>query len=258
LADTEVDPSRYRDPARNPRHEIDHRKAVAQYFEEGVGNTFEKIENFPKYVSRQNMSRFLALYEIFKKVLYVHGDVIECGVHWGGGLMSFALMSSVLEPVNLQRHIIGFDTFEGFASVTAADAEAGKNPWAREGGLRADSYEDLQRCIELYDANRFISHVRKVSLVKGDATKTIPEYLKEHPQTVVSLLHLDFDLYEPTKVALETFVPRMPRGAAIVFDELNNASWPGETLAVLEVYGLRNLRIERFPFEPHVSYAVIE
>jgi hypothetical protein len=74
---------------------------------------------------------------------------------------------------------------------------------------------------------------------------------------VVSLLYLDVDLYEPTKVALETFVPRMPRGAVIVFDELNAQMFSGETLAVNDVIGLQNLRIERFPFDSYVSYCVL-
>ena len=128
----------------------------------------------------------------------------------------------------------------------------------REGGLAVNSYRDLQRCIELYDANRFIQHIPKVLLVKGDACQTIPTYIEEHPHTIVSLLHLDFDLYEPTKVALEYFLPRMPQGAVIIFDELNNQVWPGETVAVLETIGFHGLRIERFPFEPHISYAILD
>jgi hypothetical protein len=50
----------------------------------------------------------------------------------------------------------------------------------------------------------------------------------------------------------------MPRGAVLVFDELGQADWPGETLAVLETVGLRNLRIERFPFTSQPSFAVLE
>jgi hypothetical protein len=53
-------------------------------------------------------------------------------------------------------------------------------------------------------------------------------------------------------------VSRMPKGAVIVFDELNNRTWPGETLAVMETLGLTRLRIQRFNYEPHVSYAIIE
>jgi len=111
--------------------------------------------------------------------------------------------------------------------------------------------------IELFDINRFISHIPKVLLVKGDVSKTIPEFLTANPQQVVSLLHLDFDLYEPTKVALQYFLPRMPKGAVIIFDELNNLNWPGETVAVLEMLKINQLEIKRFPFEPHVSYAII-
>ena len=252
------DPSRFRIASRSSQAEIDFRALMDRYIQESVGTFYEKLENFPKYTSRQTLARFLALYEIFKKVLNVQGDVIECGVNWGGGLMGFSLMSTVLEPVNLQRRIVGFDTFTGFPQPSGPDAKSIAGAELREGGFKAESFEDLQRCIELYDANRFIGHLGKVSLVKGDASQTIPDYLEQHPHTVVSLLHLDFDLYEPTKVALTHFAPRMSRGAVIIFDELNNRVWPGETVAVLETVGIRNLRIERLPFEPHVSYAVLD
>ena len=56
---------------------------------------------------------------------------------------------------------------------------------------------------------------------------------------------------------LETFLPRMPKGALIVFDELNAKMFPGETVAVDEVLGIGNLAIKRFPFDSYVSYAVI-
>ena len=110
----------------------------------------------------------------------------------------------------------------------------------------------------MYDANRTLGHIEKIILDKGDATETIPQYLDENPHTVVSLLHLDFDIYEPTMAALDHFVPRMPKGAVIVFDELNHPAWPGETRAVAENLKLGSMRIRRFPFEPHISYATIE
>jgi hypothetical protein len=66
--------------------------------------------------------------------------------------------------------------------------------------------------------NRFNSHLEKIEIVKGDAVRTIPKYLKENKHTLVSLLYLDFDLYEPTKIALDNFLPRMAKGGLIVFD----------------------------------------
>lgn len=56
----------------------------------------------------------------------------------------------------------------------------------------------------------------------------------------------------------EIFYLVCPKGAVIVFDELNNRTWPGETRAVLERIGLNNLRIQRFTYEPHVSYTILE
>src|SRR5687767_2182574 len=60
-----------------------------------------KIENFPKYVRRQNLTRFLALYEIFKLILPVKGSIVECGVNHGFGVITWAKLSAILEPVNL-------------------------------------------------------------------------------------------------------------------------------------------------------------
>jgi hypothetical protein len=253
------DPSRFRQKGRSSEREVGFRERMNRHIEKSPGTFFERLEHFPKYTSRQVLARYLALYEIFKLALDVQGDIIECGVNWGGGLMALAQFSSVLEPVNLQRRVIGFDTFEGFPSIAEQDKKGGAvTAEMRIGGLAASCHEDLLECIALYDANRFIGHIEKVILVKGDASRTIPAFVKENPQTVVSLLHLDFDLYEPTKVAIQNFAPRMPKGAVIVFDELNNMSWPGETVAVLDTLGLNNLRIQRFPFEPYISYAVIE
>ena len=49
-------------------------------FEANPSTWETKMENFPKYVRRQNLTRFLALYEIFKRSLCVKGSMVECGV----------------------------------------------------------------------------------------------------------------------------------------------------------------------------------
>jgi hypothetical protein len=215
-----------------------------------------RLENFPKYVRRQHLKRFLALYEIFKLALPVKGSIIECGVFRGFGVMSWAKLSTMLEPENLTRRIYGFDSFEGFPSSAPQD----ENPVAapENGALCANSYQELQELIVEFDRDRFLGHVDKVHLIAGDATRTIPQFVSEHPHLVVSLLFLDFDLYEATKVALEHFVPRMPKGAVIAFDELDNPMWPGETRAALDGGYLQRLRLQRLEWDPYISYAVID
>jgi hypothetical protein len=215
-----------------------------------------KLDNFPKYIRRQKLTRLLSLYEIFKIVMPVKGSIIECGVYKGFGLMAWANMSAVLEPANLTRRIYGFDTFEGFPSVGEQDKNNIMMP--KEGQLQSSSYEELQELIRIYDSNRFLGHVNKVQLIKGDVTKTIPEFIENNKHLVVSLLFLDMDLYEPTRLAIEQFFPRMPKGAVIAFDELDNPIWPGETLALLESIGIGKLMLRRIDWDPYISYATIE
>jgi hypothetical protein len=249
------------DPRTQAAGDYSYRQALEIFFKESAGSFTEKLESFPKYVPRQNLARFLARYEIFKLIEHVQGSIVECGVQYGIGLMSFAQLSVILEPYNFQRRIIGFDTFAGFPDVADEDLKGlpeRKSAHLKKGGFAvASAYEDLLKAIELFDRNRFLNHFPKVDVVKGDFTQTCHQYLEDHPHLVVSCLYLDFDIYAPTKVAIKAFEKRIPKGGVIVFDELNEEAFPGETAAVMETLGVSNLRIRRFPFEPRISYAVV-
>src|SRR6185295_10557080 len=96
----------------------------------------------------------------------------------------------------------GFDTFEGFPTVSAKD----RNPSLEvaPGILAANSFDELEELIRVHDSNRYLGHIPKAQLIKGDATETIPRFAASNPHLVVSLLYLDFDLFEPTKAAIET------------------------------------------------------
>lgn len=254
---THDDPVRFVEKRTTHQKDVHYRKELEKYFSESPCSGVEKLVNFTKYVPRQELTRFISKYEIFKKVLAVQGSVIECGVLFGGGLFTWAQLSAILEPVNHQRKIIGFDTFAGFTDLAEEDAE-GKSEHLSKGSLAVDSYEDIQRCIALYDSNRMLGHIEKVSVLRGDIVETVPAFIEENPHLVVSLLYLDVDVFKPTAAALHHFLPRMPKGAVIAFDELNADTWPGETLAVIQEVGIPKLRIQRFTFDTHISYAVIE
>jgi hypothetical protein len=229
---------------------------IARIFDTSPDSTEVKLENFTKYVRRNHLKRFLAMYEVFKRAMPVKGSVIECGVYKGFGLMAWAKLSAMLEPENLTRRIYGFDTFEGFPSLQDQDVSPATT--AKPGDLKADSYAELLELVAEYDRDRFLGHIQKVELIKGDISKTIPSFLTSHPHLIVSLLFVDCDLYEPTKAALGSFVPRMPRGAIVAFDELDNPIWPGETLAAMEAVGLGKLRLQRLEWDPYIAFAVIE
>jgi len=244
-------------PANQTGKDYEYARGMDCYFSSSLGTNLDKLRNFTKYVPRQTLSLFLGKQALFQRVIDVHGHIIECGVYLGGGLMTWAQLSAIYEPYNHIRRVVGFDTFMGFVDIH--DKDKGDNlDYAIESGLATHAYDDIQECIRLSALNRPIGHIPRAEVVVGNAMQTIPEYVQKNPHLVVALLYLDFDLYEPTKVAIETFLPRMPKGAILAFDELNQSPWPGETLAVLETVGLRNLRIERFPFTPQLSFAVLE
>jgi hypothetical protein len=233
--------------------DLEYLNSLEKYFGHDNESTIEKLQNFPKYAPEKNLISFLSKNEIFKKILNIHGAVVECGVLFGGGLMTWAHCSSIYEPINLTRKIIGFDTFEGF---TGAHSKDSAGDLGKKGDFASHSYEDLQECVKIFDMLRFKNHVQKVELVKGDFLKTSKQYLEDNPHLVIALLFLDFDIYEPTKAALDLFLDRVPKGGVIAFDHLYYKGTAGETVAAYESMGLSKYKVERFYWDPLISYIV--
>ena len=234
---------------------------LERYWECSPGSSNVKLENFTKYVTRESLTKFLARQEVFLRQLEVNGSILELGVARGVSLMTWYHLSTIFEPTNFLREIIGFDTFEGFPEISDEDIQGTNvSEHTYTGGFRVEHEmeRDILKCVEAHDKTRFLGHIPKLQLVTGDIVDTLPIFLEENPHLVVSLLHLDVDLYAPTKLALDSLVPRMPKGAVILFDELNMRQFPGETVAAMESLGLNNMRIKRFPYATCMSYVVIE
>ena len=109
--------------------------------------------------------------------------------------------------------------------------------------------------IDSQNKDRALPDIKKIEIVKGDATKTIPTFVKENKYLIISLLHLDFDTYKPTEIALREFLPRWL--AIIAFDELNNKG-PGGTIAMIEKMNIKKFKINRNYFDSYLSYIIIE
>jgi hypothetical protein len=248
----------------NPRsnaEEIANHERLTALLENSPIPPLEKINNLNLFAKRQSLSRVMFMYELYKKIVPVHGIIAEFGVRWGQNMALFQNFRGMLEPFNYNRRIVGFDTFSGFPSVAAQDhSKASVQTAATKGGMGvSENYEDfLARVLDCHEGFNPIPNIRKHQLVKGDATLTFKKYLEEHPETIVAFAYFDFDIYEPTKVCLELIKDRLTKGSIIGFDEINNPNWPGETVALKEVFGLDRYRIERFPFMPTASYLIVE
>ena len=204
------------------------------------------------FLRRQRVSEILTRFTIYQQTINIAGSIVECGCRQGGSLMIFYHLASILEPFNLTRKIYGFDTFEGFRSLSEHD----DNKLDEDIFANVD-YDVLNRAIEIHDYNRPIGHVPKIELIKGDATKTIPVFKEQHPELTISLLYLDFDIYNPTVVALEHLFPLVPKGGIVVFDEFNDERWAGETKALKEYFKINEITLKRFPFDPLPAYFIV-
>lgn len=226
------------------------------FFEQSDEDTNTKLDTFAKYIRRQRLSKFLAHYEIYKNILNIPGSVVELGVFAGQSLFTWAKLSSILEPYNYTRKIIGFDTFKGFKNISSKDKSKKSSINLRKKGFAYENIKNIYEGIKVYDQNRFMSHINKIEIIKGDMQKTVLKFLKENPHLIVSLLHIDLDLYEPTKFALKHFYPLMPKGSVIILDQINQEPYPGETIAIKEIFKICDLKLKRFEWETGISYFI--
>jgi hypothetical protein len=235
--------------------EIDLRKSFVETYKNSPIEQNEILQNIGLYTTRMNLSRLLFIDSIYKKIINVHGVIMEFGVRWGQNLALYTNLRGIYEPYNYNRKIIGFDTFEGFPSVDEKDGDL-----VSTGDYKVTpNYEDhLSSILTYHESESPISHKKKFELIKGDATVTFENYLKNNPHTIVALAYFDFDLYYPTKVCLELLMETVTKGSVIVFDELNCPEFPGETLAVMETIGLSKYAIKRSPLNPLISYIIID
>ena len=217
----------------------------------------ERLSHLGLFVNRQTLSHIMFMHELYQKIIPIHGVVVEFGVRWGQNLALFSSFRGMYEPYNYSRKILGFDTFAGFPSVSKKD---GDHNYSSKGAytVTKDYEQYLDSILAYHESESPLSHLRKYELIKGDATVTLEKYLKKHPETIIALAYFDFDIYEPTKKCLELIKPHITKGTVLGFDELNLPAFPGETLALKEVFGLDRHSIRRSPLNPFTSYIVIE
>lgn len=238
--------------------EIDVQDDLGRAFLDSEIPIYARLQAFPAFTRRQDLSRFIVRHNLFLLQLGVSGSIVELGVYGGGSLFSWLHFSSIYEPYNHSRKIFGFDTFAGFPAASEEDfrSQGSYDDVAVAGGLFLSEgiIAELEKLSDLHDKNRPIGHIRKVHLIQGDVAETVPKFVAEHPHVPISLLYLDLDLYEPTKVGLEQLLPRVVSGGVIAFDEFGHDGFPGETIAAFEGAGFG--RFERSPLDPHIAWMI--
>lgn len=194
------------------------------------------------------LAKQLAQYEIYKKIINLPGDIVECGVYKGASLMRFAAFRRLLEN-DYSREIFGFDVFGTFPTgevCNEADLKfIQKFENSGGGGISA---QELQQLFEQ-------KNYKNVSLVPGNIFETLPEWMSKNPSRKIALLHLDVDVYEPTKFVLDCLADWMVPGGVILFDDYSAVY--GATKAADEFMKSKNYKISKISYYKVPSYICI-
>ncbi|WP_086932646.1 TylF/MycF/NovP-related O-methyltransferase [Agarilytica rhodophyticola] len=189
------------------------------------------------------LPKVLAQYELYKSIVNLPGHIVECGVFKGASFIRFCTYREILESP-YSRKIIGFDAFGKFpvqentvdqAFVERFEGSAGE-------GISAD---ELKRVLLRKGFDNY-------ELIQGDIENTIPDYVSNHPELKIALLHIDVDVYKPSVVILEQLFEKVVSGGLVVFDDY--ATVAGETMAVDEFFSKKDARIEKLPISHIPSF----
>jgi hypothetical protein len=233
------------------------RTRMTQCFRDAPIPADQLLSNLGLFLNSKTLSRILAMDHLYRLVIDVPGVIMEFGVRWGQNCALFAALRGIYEPFNRHKKIVGFDTFEGFPSVASQD---GVSEMMYKGNLAVtpEYKEYLEEILRCQEQDNPLPHITKFELRKGDARVEVDRYIAENPHTIVALAYFDFDLYEPTKHCLASIRPRLVKGSVLGFDELNDPDSPGETLALMEVFGLSGIKLKRFRYASRLSYFIVE
>lgn len=146
-------------------------------------SVLDKLEAFPRFISKRSMARFLCKYEIYKNLVDIPGNIVECGVFNGAGLFTWAQLVNIFEPSNYTRKIIGFDTFQGFPTVDEKDSNEISKPCV--GDLVGSTKKEMYAGIEKINLERHLSHISNMEIIEGDFLKTGEEYLSKNKRLIV-------------------------------------------------------------------------
>jgi len=209
--------------------------------------SFEYENNF--YLSAQNsrIGKLIIHYELFKIANKLPGSIVECGIFKGMSLIRFATFRNLLDKKN-EKKILGFDAFGEFPEAKFEKDKKMRRKFIKDSGKSGISKSQLLKILK----NKKLG--KKIELVKGDITKTVPKYVKNHPNLQISLLNLDADMYEPSITILDYLYPKIVKGGILILDDYG--FFPGETKAVNEFFKNKKVEIKQFPFQKTPKYII--
>jgi hypothetical protein len=212
-----------------------------------LNRNFEYENGFYATANASRFSKFVTHLEFFKQTSNVRGEIVEFGIFKGNSFFRWIKFRDLLEQT-FSRKIIGFDIFGDFPEANFDDDKAKRNAFVAEtnGGVSI-SFEEMNDLLNKQGLNE------NVDIIKGDILVTLDDYLEKNPHLKISLLHIDVDLYEPSKHILEKLYDRVTKGGIIIFDDYG--AFAGTNKAVDDFFN-NNIEVKKLSFSHAISYII--
>ena len=211
--------------------------------------SFDYENGFYLTASVERFSKFATHMEFFRRVSAVPGEIIECGVFKGASLSRFIKFRELFENT-YSKKIIAFDTFGEFPSAVYEPDREKRDAFIREAGSKSIERNQL---IAILDE---LGLYKNIELIEGDILETVPEYKAKNPHLKISLLHVDVDLYESTKVCLEQLYPLVVKGGLVILDDFG--AFAGANKAIDDYFSNKNVVIQKLPYSHAVSFVEVK
>ena len=165
----------------------------------------------------------------------INGDFVECGV-WRGG--NSLIAADIFQHYKNDRTVFMFDTFSGMTEPSENEEDLLGDDSPQEFFNNNRNGEVTNWCLSEIEEvrNSFLSYgidQNKFRLIKGDVSDTLKDCKVEN----ISILRLDTDWYESTKLELEVLWPKLSSGGIIIIDDYGK--WSGSKKAVDEFFSSR-------------------
>jgi len=182
------------------------------------------IEKCLKY----SMTNKIRMWSLLNSINYVShknipGDFVECGVWRGGNLILFQLLNI---KKNLNRKIYAYDTFEGMPLPSKHDGAKALNEYNKKNTWCASTLNEVKNNI-LKNCS-----IDNIKFIKGKVEETLQ--INQNIPDKISILRLDTDFYESTKIELEMLYPRLVKNGVLIIDDYGY--WKGSKKAVDEYF----------------------
>ena len=179
-------------------------------------NDFNLICNINNEMDNALYARIYVLRQLakYQSISNPNLSFAETGVYAG--------MTMFFTAEYCNKYFLGIDSWEGVSEPGEFDTEY---------------FKTVKLKSEMAWAKNNLSRYNNIELKKG----WIPEVFKDIEDKTYSFVHVDVDLYEPTKESIEYFWPKIVSGGVLICDDYGSYKTEGARKAVNDSFERHNI-----------------